>query len=61
VPKLKIPCTGNFLPSLRDIDFAARAFENSGEKVLSAGRTIASIPLDDGTNVVIGKLSSDLL
>lgn len=32
----------------RDIDFAARALENSAERVLSAVRTIAAIPLDDG-------------
>lgn len=32
----------------RDIDFAVRVFENSAEKVLSAVRTIAAIPLDDG-------------
>jgi hypothetical protein len=32
----------------RDIDFAVRVFENSTEKVLSAVRTIAAIPLDDG-------------
>ena len=32
----------------RDIDFAVRVFENSAENVLSAVRTIAAIPLDDG-------------
>jgi hypothetical protein len=32
----------------RDIDFAVRVFENSAAKVLSAVRTIAAIPLDDG-------------
>jgi predicted nucleotidyltransferase component of viral defense system len=32
----------------RDIDFAVRVFENSVEKVLSAVRAIAAIPLDDG-------------
>ena len=32
----------------RDIDFAVRVFENSAEKFLSAVRTIAAIPLDDG-------------
>jgi predicted nucleotidyltransferase component of viral defense system len=32
----------------RDIDFAARAIENTIEKVLSAVRTIAAISIDDG-------------
>lgn len=32
----------------RDIDFAVRVFQNSAEKVLSAVRTIAAIPLHDG-------------
>ena len=32
----------------RDIDFAVRVFQKSAEKVLSAVRTIAAIPLDDG-------------
>lgn len=32
----------------RDIDFAARAIENTIEKVLLAVRTIAAIPIDDG-------------
>ena len=47
-------CSGVLLAALdarrptRDIDFAVRVFENSAEKVLSAVRTIAAIPLDDG-------------
>jgi Nucleotidyl transferase AbiEii toxin, Type IV TA system len=32
----------------REIDFAVRVFENSVENVLSAVRTIAVLPLDDG-------------
>jgi hypothetical protein len=34
----------------RDIDFAALAFENSAETILSAVRKIAAISLDDGMN-----------
>ena len=32
----------------RDIDFAARAIENTTEKILSAVQTIAAISLEDG-------------
>ena len=40
----------------RDIDFAVRVFENSAEKVLSAVRTIAAIPLRESRgNGIAGK------
>jgi hypothetical protein len=45
----------------RDIDFAVRVFEYSTEKVLSAVRTIAAIPLDDGMSFDSGGAAAEAI